>query len=140
MLVGLVMLFIVVIVVWFLVEIICLFFMDVGLGGEEYVGLVNYQDLFDSWKFYQMVVWIFYWMFLLVGLKLVLGLIGVVLLNVVILGCILFCVLVMLFWVILIVIGCIGWFWFYNGYFGVLLGMMMLLGIMDGLFEFFVYK
>lgn len=87
-----------------------------------------------------MVVWIFYWMFLLVGLKLVLGLIGVVLLNVVILGCILFCVLVMLFWVILIVIGCIGWFWFYNGYFGVLLGMMMLLGIMDGLFEFFVYK
>lgn len=136
MLVGPAMLFIAVIVAWPLAETIRLSFMDAGLGGEEYVGLANYQDLLDSRKFHQTVVRTFYWMFLSVGLKLVLGLIGAVLLNAAIPGRALFRVLVMPPWVIPIAIGCIGWLWLYNGYFGVLSGTMMSLGITDGPFEF----
>jgi multiple sugar transport system permease protein len=67
MLVGPAMLFIAVIVAWPLAETIRLSFMDAGLGGEEYVGLANYQDLLDSRKFHQTVVRTFYWMFLAVG-------------------------------------------------------------------------
>ena len=37
-------------------------------------------------------------------------------------------------------IGMIGWLWLYNGYFGVLSGSMMSLGITDGPFEFLAYK
>ena len=140
MLVGPAMLFIAVIVAWPLAETIRLSFMDAGLGGEEYVGLANYQDLLDSRKFHQTVVRTFYWMFLSVGLKLVLGLIGAVLLNAAIPGRALFRVLVMPPWVIPIAIGCIGWLWLYNGYFGVLSGTMMTLGITDGPFEFLAYK
>lgn len=140
LLVGPAMLFIAVIVAWPLAETIRLSFMEAGLGGEEYVGLANYQDLVDSRKFHQTIIRTFYWMFLSVGLKLVLGLIGATLLNAAVPGRGLFRVLVMPPWVIPIAIGMIGWLWLYNGYFGVLSGTLMQLGITDGPTEFLAYK
>ena len=134
------MFFIAVIVAWPLAETIRLSFMDAGLGGEEFIGLENYQDLADSRKFHQTVIRTFYWMFLSVGIKLIMGLIGATLLNAAIPGRALFRVLVMPPWVIPVAIGCIGWLWLYNGYFGVLSGVMMKLGIIDGPFEFLAYK
>lgn len=133
-------LFIAVIVAWPLAETIRLSFMEADLGGEEYIGLANYEDLLDSRKFHQTITRTFYWMFLSVSLKLLLGLIGAVLLNAAVPGRALFRVLVMPPWVIPIAIGCIGWLWLYNGYFGVLSGVLMKLGITDGPFEFLAYK
>ncbi|WP_281985242.1 carbohydrate ABC transporter permease [Thalassorhabdomicrobium marinisediminis] len=140
LLVGPAMLFIAVIVAWPLAETIRLSFMEAGLGGEEYVGLANYQDLVESRKFHQTIVRTFYWMFLSVALKLILGLIGATLLNAAVPGRALFRVLVMPPWIIPMAIGMIGWLWLYNGYFGVLSGTMMKLGITDGPFEFLAYK
>ncbi|MDE9449230.1 sugar ABC transporter permease [Aliiroseovarius sp. Z3] len=140
LLVGPAMIFIAVIVAWPLAETIRLSFMEAGLGGEKFIGLENYQDLAESRKFHQTIVRTFYWMFLSVGLKLVLGLIGATLLNAAIPGRALFRVLVMPPWVIPIAIGCIGWLWLYNGYFGVLSGVMMHLGITDAPFEFLAQK
>ncbi|PVA06750.1 carbohydrate ABC transporter permease [Thalassorhabdomicrobium marinisediminis] len=140
LLVGPAMLFIAVIVAWPLAETIRLSFMEAGLGGEEYVGLANYQDLVESRKFHQTIVRTFYWMFLSVALKLILGLIGAALLNAAVPGRALFRVLVMPPWIIPMAIGMIGWLWLYNGYFGVLSGTMMKLGITDGPFEFLAYK
>ena len=140
LLIGPAMLFIAVIVAWPLAETIRLSFMEAGLGGEEYVGVANYQELLESRKFHQTIVRTFYWMFLSVGLKLVLGLIGATLLNAAVPGRALFRVLVMPPWIIPMAIGMIGWLWLYNGYFGVLSGTMMSLGITDGPFEFLAYK
>ena len=134
------MIFIAVIVAWPLAETIRLSFMDAGLGGEKFVGLEHYEDLADSRKFHPTVVRTFYWMFHSVGIKLVMGLIGATLLNAAVPGRALFRVLVMPPWVIPMAIGCIGWLWLYNGYFGVLSGVMMKLGITDGPFEFLAYK
>ena len=140
LLIGPAMLFIALIVAWPLAETIRLSFMEARLGGEKYVGLANYQDLVDSRKFHQTIVRTFYWMFLSVGLKLVLGLIGATLLNAAVPGRALFRVLVMPPWIIPMAIGMIGWLWLYNGYFGVLSGTLMTLGITDGPFEFLAYK
>ena len=134
------MLFILVIVAWPLAETIRLSFMEADLGGEHYVGLRNYEELLESRKFHQTITRTFYWMFLSVALKLILGLIGATLLNAAVPGRALFRVLVMPPWVIPIAIGCIGWLWLYNGYFGVLSGMAQRLGIIDGPFEFLAYK
>ncbi len=134
------MLFIAVIVAWPLAETIRLSFMEAGLGGETYVGLEHYQDLAESKKFHRTIVRTFYWMFLSVSLKLVLGLIGAVLLNAAVPGRALFRVLVMPPWVIPIAIGCIGWLWLYNGYFGILSGVAQKIGLTDGPFEFLAYK
>ncbi|MGJ8583573.1 MAG: carbohydrate ABC transporter permease [Marinosulfonomonas sp.] len=132
--------FILFIVAWPLVEVVRLSFLEAGLGGEKYVGLQNYTDLLESRKFHQTIIRTFYWMFLSVGLKLIMGLIGAVLLNAVVPGRALFRVLVMPPWVIPVAIGCIGWLWLYNGYFGVLSGVAQRLGIIDGPFEFLAYK
>lgn len=134
------MLFIIVIVAWPLAETIRLSFMEADLGGEQYVGMRNYQELLESRKFHETITRTFYWMFLSVALKLILGLIGATLLNAAVPGRALFRVLVMPPWVIPIAIGCIGWLWLYNGYFGVLSGMAQRLGIIDGPFEFLAYK
>lgn len=80
LLVGPAMLFILVIVAWPLAETVRLSFTNAGLGGEEYVGLENYEKLIESRKFHQTITRTFYWMFLSVILKLVMGLIGAVLL------------------------------------------------------------
>ena len=68
--------FIGVIVAWPLVETIRLSFTNADLGGEEWVGLANYEKLLSSAKFYDIVGRTFFWMVLSVALKLVLGLIG----------------------------------------------------------------
>ena len=140
LLVGPAMLFIAIIVAWPLAETIRLSFMEAGLGGEEYIGLANYEDLLESRKFQQTIVRTFYWMFLSVALKLVLGLVGATLLNAAVPGRGLFRVLVMPPWVIPIAIGMIGWLWLYNGYFGVLSGTAQAFGLIDGPFEFLSYK
>ena len=134
------MIFIAVIVAWPLAETIRLSFMEAGLGGEKYVGTANYEELLESRKFKATIVRTFYWMFLSVALKLVLGLIGATLLNAAVPGRGLFRVLVMPPWVIPMAIGMIGWLWLYNGYFGVLSGTLMKLGITDGPFEFLAHK
>ncbi len=134
------MIFIAIIVAWPLAETIRLSFMQAGLGGEKYIGTANYEELLESRKFKATIVRTFYWMFLSVALKLVLGLIGATLLNAAVPGRSLFRVLVMPPWVIPMAIGMIGWLWLYNGYFGVLSGTLMKLGITDGPFEFLAHK
>ena len=123
--------FIGVIVAWPLLETIRLSFTDATLGGESYIGLTNYIDLFNSSKFYDVVGRTFFWMFLSVTLKLVMGLIGATLLNAAIPGKALFRILIMPPWVIPIAIGVIGWKWMYNGYFGLISGLLMEFGILD---------
>jgi multiple sugar transport system permease protein len=132
--------FIAIIVAWPLAETVRLSFLEADLGGEEWVGLANYTDLAESRRFHDTVVRTFYWMFLSVGLKLILGLIGATLLNAAIPGRALFRVLVMPPWVIPIAIGCFGWLWLYNGHFGLISGMLQRVGIIDGPFEFLAYK
>ena len=133
-------LFIAVIVAWPLVETVRLSFTDADLGGEAWVGLENYRDIWGSQKFWGIVGRTFVWMGISVSLKLVMGLIGASLLNAAVPGRALFRVLVMPPWVIPIAIGCFGWLWLYNGYFGVLSGVAMRTGITDGPFEFLAYK
>jgi len=140
LLIGPALLFIAVIVAWPLAETVRLSFTNANLGGESYVGLANYEKPAESQKFHKIVIRTFYWMFLSVCLKLILGLVGALLLNAAIPGRALFRVLVMPPWVIPIAIGCIGWLWLYNGYFGVLSGVAQKLGITDGPYEFLAYK
>ncbi len=124
-------LFIAVIVVWPLVETIRLSFTDATLGGENWVGAANYAVLFADPKFWQTVGRTFYWMGLAVSLKLVVGLIGATLLNAAIPGKALFRVLVMPPWVIPVAIGVIGWKWMYNGYFGLISGLLQEFGLVQ---------
>ena len=128
------------IVAWPLVETVRLSFMEADLGGGRWVGFANYADLMESRKFHGTVVRTFYWMFLSVSLKLILGLIGATLLNAAVPGRALFRVLVMPPWVIPIAFGCFGWLWLYNGHFGLLSGVLQLLGITDGPTAFLAYK
>jgi multiple sugar transport system permease protein len=124
-------LFIAVIVAWPLLETIRLSFTDATIGGENYVGLANYNSLFADKKFYDIVWRTFYWMFLGVTLKVIMGLIGATLLNAAVPGKALFRVLVMPPWVIPIAIGVIGWKWMYNGYFGLISGLLQEFGIVE---------
>jgi multiple sugar transport system permease protein len=123
--------FIAVIVVWPLLETIRLSFTDATLGGENWVGVANYAALFADPKFWQIVGRTFYWMVLAVSLKLIVGLIGASLLNAAIPGKALFRVLVMPPWVIPIAIGVIGWKWMYNGYFGLISGLLQEFGLVQ---------
>lgn len=123
--------FIAVIVAWPLAETIRLSFTDATLGGENWVGWENYVDLFTDGDFYEIVGRTFYWMFLSVALKLILGLIGASLLNAAVPGKALFRVLVMPPWVIPIAIGVIGWKWLYNGYFGLISGVLQWTGLVE---------
>lgn len=132
--------FIGVIVAWPLVETVRLSFTDASMGGESYVGLANYEKMLSSAKFYDVVGRTFFWMFLSVGLKMILGLIGATLLNAAVPGRALFRMLVMPPWVIPIAIGCFGWLWLYNGQFGFLSGMAQRFGLIGGPFEFLAYK
>ena len=43
-------------------------------------------------------------------------------------------------WVVPIAIGMLGWLWLYNGYFGIIAGVGMRTGILDGPFGFLAYK
>jgi multiple sugar transport system permease protein len=124
-------LFICVIVVWPLAETIRLSFTNATLGGESYVGFENYADLLSSGKFYDTVGRTFYWMFLSVSLKIIVGLIGASLLNAAIPGRALFRILVMPPWVIPVAIGVIGWKWMYNGYFGLISGLLQEFGLVQ---------
>ena len=124
-------LFIGFIVAWPLVETIRLSFTDADLGGENYIGLDNYAKLFSSPKFYGIVGRTFYWMFLAVSLKLIMGLIGATLLNAAVPGKALFRILIMPPWVIPIAIGVIGWKWLYNGYFGLISGLLQEFGLVE---------
>ena len=132
--------FLIMIVGWPLVETVRLSFTDAGLGGEKYIGWHNFEKLFNSRKYPGIVGRTFYWMFLSVSLKMILGIIGALLLNVNLRGRSAFRVLVMPPWIVPMAIGCIGWLWVYNGHFGIISGVLMHLGILDGPFEFLAYK
>jgi multiple sugar transport system permease protein len=123
--------FIGLIVAWPLLETIRLSFTDATIGGENFVGLKNYIDLLNSPKFYDTVGRTFYWMFLSVSLKLIMGLIGATLLNAAVPGKALFRILIMPPWVIPIAIGVIGWKWMYNGYFGLISGLLQEFGLVQ---------
>ena len=133
-------LYIILIVAWPLLETIRLSFTNSSLAGEDYVGLENYQTMFSSKKFNGIVTRTFVWMFFSVSLKLIIGLIGAVLLNANLKGRSIFRVLVMPPWVVPIAIGMLGWLWLYNGYFGIIAGVGMRTGILDGPFGFLAYK
>ena len=128
------------IVGWPLLETIRLSFTNAGLGGEQYIGWENYEKLLNSRKYPSIVGRTFYWMFLSVLLKMVIGTVGALLLNAKIRGRAAFRVMVMPPWIVPMAIGCIGWLWLYNGHFGILAGVLMRLGIIDGPFEFLAYK
>ena len=132
--------YIILIVAWPLLETIRLSFTNSSLAGEDYVGLENYQKMFSSKKFNGIVTRTFVWMFFSVSLKLLIGLIGAVLLNANLKGRSIFRVLVMPPWVVPIAIGMLGWLWLYNGYFGIIAGVGMRTGILDGPFGFLAYK
>ena len=51
-----------------------------------------------------------------------------------------FRVLVIPPWIVPIAIGMLGWLWLYNGYFGIIAGIGMRTGILDGPFGFLAYK
>ena len=133
-------LYIILIVAWPLLETIRLSFTNSSLAGEDYVGLENYQKMFSSKKFNGIVTRTFVWMFFSVSLKLIIGLIGAVLLNANLKGRSIFRVLVMPPWVVPIAIGMLGWLWLYNGYFGIIAGVGMRTGILDGPCGFLAYK
>ena len=133
-------LYIILIVAWPLLETIRLSFTNSSLAGEDYVGLENYQKMFSSKKFNGIVTRTFVWMFFSVSLKLIIGLIGAVLLNANLKGRSIFRVLVMPPWVVPIAIGMLGWLWLYNGYFGIIAGVGMRTGILDGPVGFLAYK
>ena len=132
--------FILVIVAWPLIETFRLSLTDARLGGESYVGFENYQELLEKKKFHRVITRTFFWMFLSVSLKILLGLAGATLLNAAVPGRALFRVLVMPPWVIPIAIGCIGWLWLYNSHFGLLSGIAQRIGLIDGPFGFLAYK
>ena len=132
--------YIILIVAWPLLETIRLSFTNSSLAGEDYVGLENYQKMFSSKKFNGIATRTFVWMFFSVSLKLIIGLIGAVLLNANLKGRSIFRVLVMPPWVVPIAIGMLGWLWLYNGYFGIIAGVGMRTGILDGPFGFLAYK
>jgi multiple sugar transport system permease protein len=132
--------FIAVIVAWPLVETIRLSFTNATIGNEEYVGLANYVELFGSQKFLEIVGRTFLWMFLAVSLKIIIGLIGASLLNAAVPGRGIFRTLVMPPWIIPIAIGCIGWKWLYNGYFGLINGLMLNWGLFDERIPFLATK
>lgn len=133
-------LYILAIVAWPLVETFRLSFTNSSLAGEEYIGLENYEKMLGSNKFNKIVIRTFVWMFFSVSLKLVIGLIGAVLLNAKLPGRGMFRVLIMPPWVVPIAIGMLGWLWLYNGYFGIIAGVGMKTGILDGPFGFLAYK
>ena len=133
-------LYIILIVAWPFLETIRLSFTNSSLAGADYVGLENYQKMFSSKKFNGIVTRTFVWMFFSVSLKLIIGLIGAVLLNANLKGRSIFRVLVMPPWVVPIAIGMLGWLWLYNGYFGIIAGVGMRTGILDGPFGFLAYK
>ena len=132
--------YIILIVAWPLLETIRLSFTNSSLAGEDYVGLENYQKMFSSKKFNGIVTRTFVWMFFSVSLKLIIGLIGAVLLKANLKGRSIFRMLVMPPWVVPIAIGMLGWLWLYNGYFGIIAGVGMRTGILDGPFGFLAYK
>ena len=132
--------YILAIVAWPLVETIRLSFTNSSLAGEDYIGLENYEKMLGSKKFNKIVIRTFIWMFLSVSLKLIVGLIGAVLLNAKLPGRGMFRVLIMPPWVVPIAIGMLGWLWLYNCYFGIIAGVGMKTGILDGPFGFLAYK
>jgi len=128
------------IVAWPLLETIRLSFTNSSLAGEDYVGTKNYAKMLASTKFNKIIIRTFVWMFFSVLLKLIIGLIGAALLNSHLRGRAAFRVLVMPPWIIPIAIGMLGWLWLYNGYFGIIAGIGMRTGILDGPFGFLAYK
>ena len=132
--------YILAIVAWPLAETIRLSFTNSSLAGEDYIGLENYEKMMGSKKFNKIVIRTFVWMFFSVSLKLIIGLIGAVLLNAKLPGRGIFRVLIMPPWVVPIAIGMLGWLWLYNGYFGIIAGVGMKTGILDGPFGFLAYK
>ena len=132
--------YILLIVAWPVVETIRLSFTNSSLAGEDYVGFENYEKMLSSKKFNKIVTRTFVWMFFSVSLKLIVGLIGAILLNANLRGRSMFRVLIMPPWVVPIAIGMLGWLWLYNGYFGIIAGVGMHTGILDGPFGFLAYK
>ena len=132
--------YILLIVAWPVLETIRLSFTNSSLAGEDYVGFENYEKMLSSKKFNKIVTRTFVWMFFSVSLKLIIGLIGAILLNANLRGRSMFRVLIMPPWVVPIAIGMLGWLWLYNGYFGIIAGVGMHTGILDGPFGFLAYK
>ena len=128
------------IVAWPILETLRLSFTNSSLAGEDYVGVKNFAKMLASTKFHKIVIRTFIWMFSSVLLKLIRGLIGAVLLNAHLWGRTVFRVLVIPPWIVPIAIGMLGWLWLYNGYFGIIAGIGMRTGILDGPFGFLAYK
>jgi multiple sugar transport system permease protein len=132
------------VVLWPLYETFRLSFTNSNLGtlmeGADFVGWENYEKVIGGRKFPAIVTRTFYWMFLSVGLKVILGLIGATLLASNIRARGIFRALIMPPWIVPIAIGCFGWLWLYNGHFGLLSSFAEMVGITNGPFSFLAYK
>ncbi len=123
-----------------LIETIRLSFTNASLRPTyEYIGFQNYTKIFSR-NFHQVIGLTFLWMFLGVGLKMVIGTLGALLLNASLRGTTLFRILLMPPWVVPIAIGIIGWTWLYQGNFGLISGTLQNLGILDGPYEFLGHR
>ncbi|PCI88434.1 MAG: ABC transporter permease [Hyphomicrobiales bacterium] len=128
------------IVAWPLAETFRLSFTNSSLNPvEEYVGFKNYIKIFGG-KFPAVIVRTFYWMFISVTLKMLVGVAGAMLLNCAVPGRNLFRVLIMPPWIVPIAIGVFIWSWMYNGQFGMISGIGQWLGILAGPFEFLAFR
>ena len=128
------------IVAWSLIETFRLSFTNASLRpNQRYVGFENYVEIFED-DFWEVISRTFVWMFIGVSLKMVMGLIGAVLLNVALPGRAVFRLLVMPPWIVPVAIGVFMWTWLYNGQFGMISGIAQRIGLLSGPFEFLAYK
>ena len=128
------------IVAWPLIETFRLSFTNASLRpNQRYVGFENYVEIFED-DFWEVISRTFVWMFIGVSLKMVMGLIGAVLLNVALPGRAVFRLLVMPPWIVPVAIGVFMWTWLYNGQFGMISGIAQRIGLLSGPFEFLAYK
>lgn len=122
-----------------LAEAIRLSFTNTGLSANwKYVGFYNYTRIFKK-GFDETILLTFFWMFMSVGLKLIIGTMGALLLNAQLWGKTMFRILTIPPWIIPIAIGIMGWAWMYNGNFGLVSNVMQFFGILDGPYEFLGY-
>jgi multiple sugar transport system permease protein len=132
--------YIVAIVAYPLFDTIVLSFTNAALRPTyDFIGWANYQDIFFSDDFTEVIVRTFIWTFFSVALKMIIGTCGAVLLNTAIPGQTVFRILTMPPWVVPMAIGIFMWGWMYNGQFGMLSGLLQNFGIIDEPFPFLAY-
>ncbi len=101
-----------------------------------FVGLENYADLLGDKRFWQTIIRTFTWTFLVVFLKMSIGLIGASLLSTAAPGVRFLKTLVLPPWIIPLTIGTIFWGWMYNSEYGVFNTVLQNIGLIGSPINF----